>query len=389
MVTVLKFFFFFFSFLFVYAYSGYALCMRLVSRVFGHKPYRDPAFCPAVTILVPAYNEESVIARKIENCLALDYPRERLEIMVCSDNSSDRTSEIVRTYTNKQISFFDYKERRGKTGVINRSLPKARGEIVVLTDANTMCKPDAVRKMVGLYADASIGAVLGQVQLIVPEESEGVGKEVEYRNFETELKYAEGLFGASIGAFGGFYSIRKSLFEPLPPNAYSNDDLLIPMFILRNGYKTVFDKEAVSVEETGKDVAEEFRRRVRIGAGNFQSFSFLRKMLNPFLGMPFVFYVSHKVLRWFSPFLLMGMFLTNLLLIRSSGRFLRWLLILQIGFYGVSFLGYSLSLFRISLPLVSSIYHFIAMNLAVFLGFFRFSRGIESATWQSTERAQT
>ena len=129
-----------------------------------------------------------------------------------------------------------------------------------------------------------------------------------------KLKHIEGLFGSTIGAFGGFYSIRKKLFIPLPPNAYSNDDLIIPMKILTNNFKVLFDKEAISVEDTGKSVSEEFKRRVRIGAGNFQSFFMLHAMLNPFLGRKFFFYISHKVLRWYSPFFLVVILLTNILL---------------------------------------------------------------------------
>jgi cellulose synthase/poly-beta-1,6-N-acetylglucosamine synthase-like glycosyltransferase len=373
--------------LLVYAYAGYAAVLKALVSVLkpGHK--RNNSFQPDVTILVPVYNEERVIRKKIENCLALDYPRKCLEILICSDCSTDKTEEIVREYIEKGVQFLDYRTRSGKTGVINKSIPKARGEIIVLTDANTMFGRDAVLKMVRMYSSEKIGAVLGQVQLEVPPGGHGVEKEVVYREFETHLKYNEGLLGAAIGAFGGFYSIRKSLFSPLPDNAYSNDDLLIPMRILCKGYRVIMDYSAISREETGQSVEEEFTRRVRIGAGNFQSFFLMLYALNPLRLTTFFLYISHKVLRWFSPFLLITLLISNLFLLHSVA--FRLCAIGQGIFYGAAILGLFLSRMKAVIPVISSIYHFVSMNSAVLLGFIRYIRGIRSATWESTERAHS
>lgn len=368
-----------------YAYSGYSSLLRLLAALSKKKHVRNVAFKPMVSILVPAYNEEKVIEQKIENCLSQDYPREKLQIIVCSDCSTDQTASIVSPYTqNHNVVFYDYRQRSGKTGIINKTVPVADGEIIVLTDANTMFEPDAVSKLVSMYTSEKIGAVLGQVKLIIPEAGYGVQKEVLYRDFEMSLKYIEGLFGSTIGAFGGFYSIRKTLFKPLPPNAYSNDDLLLPMSVLKQGYDVIFDREAVSTEDTAVTIEEEFKRRVRIGAGNFQSFFLLLDMLNPLKGKYCFFYVSHKVLRWFSPFILLCALGCNALLI---GQFPYTILFyLQLLFYGLAALGAILSKYRISYPLLSPTYHFISMNCALFLGFFRYIKGIKSAVWQSTER---
>ncbi|MBD3346292.1 MAG: glycosyltransferase [Chitinivibrionales bacterium] len=371
-------------FLLIWAYGGFSFFLSFVSR-FVKKPVRDFSFKPAITIFIPAYNEEKVIAEKIDNCLALDYPRDRLEIMVCSDCSSDKTVAIAQSYAGKGVKVFDYRERSGKTGMINKAVPVAQGEIVVLTDANTMFETDAVSKMISMYSSEKIGAVLGQVKLRVPDLGYGLDKEVVYRSFEAELKYREGLFGTAQGAFGGMYSIRKKLFKPLPPNAYSNDDFLTPMKIMSRGYKVLFDKEAVSHEDTAMNVEEEFRRRVRIGAGNFQSFFFLLPMLNPFRGTAFLFYLSHKVLRWFSPMLLILVLTANIFLISEPIYLV--LFLFQGAFYATALIGWILSKVKINLPMVSSIYHFSSMNLAVLLGFFKCLRGIKSAVWQSTERA--
>ncbi len=384
-ITLYEILFYSSLFLCVYAYGLYAFLLSGMVRLLRKKHRRSSSYTPRVTVLVPVYNEEKVVKEKIENCLALDYPKELLQVMVCSDCSTDRTAEIVKTFCGRGIAFVDYRERSGKTGVVNKSAPKAEGEIVVLTDANTMLQPDAVSKLVSMYSSEKIGAVLGQVKLVVPEGGHGLQKEILYRNFETDLKYNEGLFGATIGAFGGFYSIRKELFVPLPANAYSNDDLIIPMKILRRGYRVVFDKEAVSVEETGQTVEEEFRRRIRIGAGNFQSFFFLPGLLNPFRVKTFILYTSHKVLRWFSPFILLAIIISNILLFSQYPYAVFGYI--QAGFYLLATVGCLFSKTRIIVPIASPIYHFVSMNIAVLFGFFRYLRGIKSAVWESTERA--
>jgi cellulose synthase/poly-beta-1,6-N-acetylglucosamine synthase-like glycosyltransferase len=371
--------------LLVHTYAGFALLMRVVSRVMKNRVKRDREYRPVVTILIPAYNEEKVLRRKIENCLAFDYPRDRLEIMVCSDCSTDRTAEIAREYVKTHgITFCDYRERSGKTGLINRSLPRARGEIVVLTDANTMIEPDGVRELVSMYSSPRVGAVLGLVRLTVPKDARGVQKEVTYREFESALKHGEGLLGAAMGAFGGFYSIRKELFTPLPPNAYSNDDFIVAAKILSRGYRVLYNREAVSTEETGHTVEEEFTRRVRIGAGDFQAFFFLPQMLNPLRPIPCFIYVSHKVLRWFSPVLLLAVLAcTALLWPEPPFRALLWA---QLGFYASAVVGMALSRLGLSVPGVASIYHFVSMNAALLGGLVRCLRGIKTPVWERTER---
>jgi cellulose synthase/poly-beta-1,6-N-acetylglucosamine synthase-like glycosyltransferase len=366
-----------------YAYALYPLFLKCIS--FGRRYVRTTSYNPKISIVVPAYNEEKIIRQKIENCLALDYPKELLQVMVCSDASSDRTAAMAAEYAGRGVTVIDYRERTGKTGVLNKSIPLAKGEIVILTDANTMFKSDAIKSLVSLYTSEKVGAVLGRVDLFNPENARELKNEIRYRDFEATLKHHEGLFGAALGAFGGLYSIRKSLYVPLPPNAYSNDDFLTPLRIIQRGYKVLFDRQAISTEETGQTVAEEFGRRIRIGAGNFQSFFLLLPMLNPLLGMPFVLYVSHKVLRWFSPFLLLLIFAANLPLVHLLPFAL--LFCAQCAFYGLAILGAIFAKIHVKVPGVSGIYHFVSMNAALLLGFFRYLRGIRSAVWQSTERA--
>ncbi|MBN1984092.1 MAG: glycosyltransferase family 2 protein [Chitinivibrionales bacterium] len=384
MMMIVKIVFFLSLFLLIYAYSIYPVLLRTLQRVRKRKLVRKEGYKPTVSILVPVYNEEKIIGAKIENCLALDYPKEKLQIMICSDCSSDGTSHIVSTYNDSRLRFIDYRTRSGKTGVINKALPQATGEIVVLTDANTMLNADALVRMVSLYGNKKIGAVLGQVILVEPKGSYGLAKELAYRTFESKLKYYEGVFGASMGAFGGFYSIRKELFTPLPANAYSNDDLLIPLTILKKGHAVVFDNLAYSYEDTAFSVADEFKRRVRIGAGNFQAFFLLLSLLNPFRGVVCWMYLSHKVLRWFSPFLLLSLFLSNLFL--ADTVLFELICFGQYLFYSLAAGGYLVYRFKLTIPFILPAYHFVSMNIALLLGFFKYVKGIKSATWDSTER---
>ena len=370
-------------FLLFYAYAGFSIVLKAIS-FFAPKQKLDARYRPVVTIFVPAYNEEIVIANKIKNCLSLEYPPELLEIMVCSDASTDRTGEIVRQFSDPRITFFDYRKRSGKTGLINQSLPKARGEIVVLTDANTMLRKDAVVNLVRRFGSQEIGAVLGSIEVQLPECGRHLEKEVTYRKFETELKYREGLFGYAMGAFGGLYAVRKAFFEPLPFNAYSNDDFLLPISLLRKGKKVAFADDAVAFEETGADLDEEFSRRIRIGAGNFQSFSFSLFLLDPRRPLRAFLFTSHKVLRWFSPFLLIGILFSNALLFMSPVY--SFLLVSQLGVYGLATAGFMFTKKRINMPLLGSVLHFLSMNLALLLGFLRFLKGIKSAAWESTPR---
>jgi cellulose synthase/poly-beta-1,6-N-acetylglucosamine synthase-like glycosyltransferase len=248
-----------------------------------------------------------------------------------------------------------------------------------------MLNADAVSRVASLYGDTNVGAVLGQVMLVEPNGSYGLQKELAYRVFESKLKFYEGLLGASMGAFGGFYSIRKKLFTPLPSNAYSNDDLLIPLNIVRKGYRVLFDNLAYSYEDTASSITDEFRRRVRIGAGNFQSFFLLLDLLNPRRGVVFWLYFSHKVLRWFSPFLLLCLLVSNILLTGAAPFDV--LCYCQYMFYSFAGVGYGVYRLKKTIPVVLPAYHFVSMNIALLFGFIHFIRGIKSATWDSTERA--
>jgi cellulose synthase/poly-beta-1,6-N-acetylglucosamine synthase-like glycosyltransferase len=363
----------------LYSYLLYPALLPLLARLFGRPTIKNDDFFPKVAVLVPVFNEEKVIRLKIENLLALDYPADRYRIWVGSDCSTDATHAIVRSFKNDRIDLWIAPQRGGKTEVLNHVAPLIDAEIILFTDANTMHRPDSLKKLVRSFADPTVGGVAGSIKhrAIAREPEEQL-----YRSFESKQKFFESLLHSSISAFGGFYSIRKSLFRPLHYNAYSNDDVLIPMNIIRLNYRVAFEPEALSEEDMTESIAQEFSRRIRIGAGNFQAFFWLLDFLNPRRGWPCFCYFSHKVTRWFSPFLLGAAFLCSTVLwfLTSSDVFL------TVPLAGILFLAIGLSFLVVPVRANRLAFYFLSMNAALVLGLFRYCKGIQSAAWVRTER---
>lgn len=336
---------------------------------------------PFVSIVIAAYNEERCIQQKLENSLALDYPRERLEILVGSDGSTDRTDALVRACRDPRVRLCPA-PRAGKTSVLNRCIPQARGEIVVLTDANTMIEPGAIKQLVRHFQDGEIGVVCGQLRLFNP--SSKTYEESAYWRYESFIKAEEGARGAVLGANGGLYAIRRSLFTALPPSTIV-DDFVIPLRILERGFRAVYEKEAIAHEETTEDYGREFGRRARIAAGNFQSLGLVPRLLLPSAGFTAFAFWSHKVLRWCAPALMVVGLLSNLLLLGSA--FYRATLFAQFLFYALAWAG-STGALPGALRRVGSIaYYFVSMNVAIAVGFWRFLRNSQRAAWDRTARA--
>ena len=306
-------------FFIIYSYSLYPVLLFIFARFFGKPTIKNSEFTPTVGVLVPAYNEEKVIRKKIENILSLNYPQDKISVWVGSDCSNDETENIVRSYSDPRVHLWRSAQRTGKTGVINNLTPLIDAEIILFTDANTMHRKDCLQAVVRNFADVSVGGVAGQITHSKAEHSEEEFGENIYRSFEVWQKILEGNLHSTISAFGGFYAIRKSLFKKIPPNSYSNDDVLIPMNIIKQGYRIIFDADAQSFEDITGNVASEFSRRVRIGAGNYQAFFWLLPFLSPFKGWPAFCFFSHKVTRWFSPVFFLNTILSCSLLFVLGG----------------------------------------------------------------------
>ena len=346
----------------------------------------DASAWPMVSLVFSAFDEESCIRRKIENCLALDYPPDRLEILVGCDGCGDRTAELARAAGGGRVKVLELSPRAGKAAVLSRLVPGARGDLVVLTDANVMLEPGAVRALVRRFADPSVGAVVGRLRLYNPTRRDF--EESLYWKYETALKYYEGKHGCVLGANGGIYAVRRILFAPLRPDTIT-DDFVVPLRIAARGFTVPFEADAVALEETTEDAGREFGRRARIGAGNWQALMRVPGLLDPRSGFLFFAFVSHKLLRWAAPFLLAVTLLANGALAAAPGAWgYRALLLGQALFYALAAAGWrgASGLGGSARRLASLAHYFVAMNAALAVGLWRFLRGTQRAAWQRTER---
>jgi cellulose synthase/poly-beta-1,6-N-acetylglucosamine synthase-like glycosyltransferase len=344
---------------------------------------RDPERWPTVSIVFSAFDEESCIREKIANCLALDYPPDRLEIVVGCDGCTDATAALARAAGGDRVRVHELSPRAGKASVLSRLVPGASGEVVILTDANVMLDRGAVRALARRFADPEVGAVVGRLRLVNPRNAEF--EEGVYWKYETFLKYYEGKHGCVLGANGGLYAIRRLLFSPLRADTIT-DDFVVPVRIAVRGWKVPFAPDAVAFEHTGEDAGSEFVRRARIGAGNWQALARVPDLLDPRTGFLFFAFLSHKLLRWATPLLLAVALAANVAAASAPGAWgYRVLLAAQLAFYALALAG------RLGAPggarrVASMAHYFVAMNAALAVGLWRFARGTQRAAWQRTAR---
>jgi cellulose synthase/poly-beta-1,6-N-acetylglucosamine synthase-like glycosyltransferase len=371
----------------LYAYAGYPLVIYGLSRLFGRRAEArdiEEADLPRVSLLIAAYNEEAEIDGRLRNALAMDYPSDRLEIVVGSDGSTDDTVAIIRRFADRGVRLLDAEHRRGKASVLNAAVPELAGEIVLLSDANTQIDPAAARKLVRWFRDPEVGAVCGR--LVLTDPATGRNADSLYWKYETFLKRCEGRLGALLGANGAIYAIRKELFAPIPPETIV-DDFVIPLLAkLRTNCSILYDCEAVAFEETPAHVGAEFHRRSRIGAGGFQSIGMLRGLLDPRRGWVAFSFFSHKILRWLCPFFLIGLMASNAALLASGRPLYRLLFLGQVAFYAASLLSACTPAGRGPMKLVRLSAMFTSMNAALLVGFWRWLMGTQEGAWRRTAR---
>jgi cellulose synthase/poly-beta-1,6-N-acetylglucosamine synthase-like glycosyltransferase len=372
----------------VYAYVGYPVVVYVAARLFGRKPEAptlSPSQAPKVSLVIAALNEESVLEERIENFLSLNYPTDRMELLLASDGSTDGTTAIGRRYADQypgRVRLLDYPERRGKATVLNVTLPQASGEIVAFSDANTFYDKQALQKLVRWFTNPEVGAVCGKLKLISPET--GTNVDSLYWRYETFLKSCEGRLGALLGSNGAIYALRRADYVPIAGDTVI-DDFMIPMLVKRaTGKRIIFDEEAIATEETPADHRAEFRRRTRIGAGGFQSLSRLPHLLMPHYGWTSFTFWSHKVCRWSCPFFLLVAFVANAFLLGSPPY--NALFVTQLGFYAVALVGNFVPGRSLPLRVLRLTTMFVSMNAALAIGFWRWISGLQRGTWHRTER---
>lgn len=341
----------------------------------------DRVSSPRVSLVFAAHNEEAVIAQKMLNCARLDYPAELLEILVGCDGCTDATAGLARLAAPPNASVHEFPERRGKSAVLNALLPRARGEVVVFCDANTELQPDAVRALVRHFARPEIGCVCGELRLR-SRDGQPTGEQLYWR-FETLLKFFESRLNMLVGANGAVFAIRRALFEPIPDDGIV-EDFLIAMRVRAAGSRVVYEPEAVAWEDVAPNAGQEFRRRVRIAAGNFQALRHTWRMLNPIEGTVALAFWSHKVCRWFVPLFLVAAQISAIALAREVEYGIAAVLGLAVVL--LALLGHRLDLRGRHWAPASIPYYFLSMNLALLLGLVAFTRGTQSIVWVPTAR---
>ncbi len=374
------------AFLILHTYVVYPLLIFILGKISGrnHLPASKEDYNPSVSVLMAAHNEEEVIREKIDALYSLDYP---VEIIIGSDASSDNTDTILDEMKQKYaaLKIIRFSERHGKPAIINKLSEIASGEIFIITDANVIPEKDAVSKLIRNFADNDVG--LTDSHLINRGyKKDGISvPEVVYINIESGLKHIEGkLWGTMMGPFGGFYAVRKSSYIPNSGNILA-DDFRICMNVIGKGQKAISDPDAIVYEDVSNNLKEEFRRKVRISAGNFQNLNkFAGLMLKPFTMWSFCF-LSHKVIRWITPFLWLLMIGMNILLAGNS-IFYSSLLILQVIFLILPSFDILLKKSNIHLVPLRFFTHLFFMNIALFVGFIRYLKGINSGVWTPTKR---
>lgn len=367
----------------VHTYFLYPLTLRLLPRRrIKAESFADGEW-PTVAVLVPAYNEERVIASKVENSLAIDYEPGKLEVIVGSDGSTDRTNEIVRSIGDSRLKLLELEGRNGKPIVLNRLAESTQADILVFTDANVSIDKEALKKIVRHYADPDVGCVCCGKHVIVPEGSTAVEAEAVYAESVTKLRALESRAGGMSGGLGSCLSVRRELYQPLHADSLC-DDMVPPITTVLAGRRSVFEPEAHVYEDAGATVGIEFRRRVRSGAANYQILFRYARVLKPRCGVPAYTYFSHKVLRWIFPWLMIGAFAANMILLGRG--FYNLVMAGQIVFYGGAMIGGLGHVLRMRMPMLSTLFHFVVMNLALLCGFFVYLRGIKTAVWEPTAR---
>ncbi len=360
----------------IYTYLGYPMILWIVSRFVSRTVSKEEIY-PSVSIVIAVYNEEDVIARKIENCLKLDYPKEQLEIIVGSDCSSDRTDEIVREYIGNGVKFLRLNKRSGKVSVLNEIVKRANGEILVFADARQIFENNAIKQLVRNFNDQLVGCVSGELVLLdndINTVTRGLGV---YWHYEKMIRRFESEISSVVGATGAIYAIRKKLYVP-PNDDIILDDVFIPVKVIEQGYRTVFESDAIAYDQISKTTQAESKRKIRTLAGNWQLFI---KMWRDFRKYDFVFIaqvISHKLLRIIAPIFILVLLISNLFLI--TRRIYRIVLIIQVVFYlcalfNIIFKSRRMIIFNIA-------YTFCALNLDAVKGFLAFINNEHKPMWK-------
>jgi biofilm PGA synthesis N-glycosyltransferase PgaC len=377
------------SIILIYTYLGYGVLVFLLTKWKKTRIPQETSHMdlPHVTYIIAAYNESAYILAKIYNTLELDYPREKLDVFVVTDGSTDLSPDMVSRFDN--IRLFHQPERKGKIHAVNRVMHKVDTPIVVFSDANTVLNSKALKYMVSHYQDPQVGGVSGE-KIIVDLATDGAAGSGEglYWKYESLLKKLDSRLYSMVGSAGELFSIRTQLYEA-PPDNMIIEDFFISLKIVANGSRFAYEPRALATETASATVKDEWKRKVRISAGGLQAISKLVMLLNPFrFGVVTFQYISHRVLRWtLAPLALLVAFISNAYLAYIGLPIYQVLLVSQVSFYLLAGLGYVYRNQKVAIKGFFVPFYFTIMNASVYAGFFRFLFGRQSVLWEKTNRA--
>jgi len=378
-------------FLLAYTYFLFPVAVILFSKnkKLNSNFYNETEVVPSVSILIAAYNEQAVIKEKVMSIIDSNFPNSKIEIIIGSDCSNDNTNQIIKDL---EVGFpfintIIFEERTGKSGVVNKLVRQAKNEILILTDANIIFSNNTISSLVRHFKNLYIGLVDTNMVNVGIKKSGISFQEKTYISWEVKFKHAESkLWGMLMGPFGGCFAIRKSLFTPIPEN-FVVDDFYVCMNILQNGHGAINDLQAIVYEDVSNQLSEEFRRKKRISMGNFINlFHFRKLLLKPFTKLGFIF-ISHKVIRWFGPILLLLIFLANYSLILDS-IFYKTTFFAQLILFIFPFIDLLLRKIGIHIIILRFITHFYSMNLALLIGMIDYLTANKKGVWEPTKRKQ-
>ena len=378
-----------------YTYIGYGILLYIIIRLkrfFRGKP-REAVLppdeeLPDMTLLICAYNEEDVVAEKMKNTLAIDYPKDKFRIMWVTDGSNDHTNELLKAYPEVDIVFSP--ERRGKSAALKHGLRELKTRYVAFTDANTMLNPGAMKEIARQFMDPTVGCVSGEKRVMAKKDGDMAAQgEGLYWRYESTLKRWDSELYSTMGAAGELYAIDPTLVREVPDEALL-DDFMMSMYVVEAGKRIAYAPDAYAQEYGSANIFEESKRKRRIAAGGLQSIWWLRRMLNP-MRQPLVTfqYVSHRVLRWsVTPVAMIILLIVNgLLSIMGAGLFYDIILILQILFYAMALIGWLSSRYGHKNKILYTIYYFVFMNINVFRGMAYLRTHGKSGAWEKAKRS--
>ena len=394
-MLLLKVLFWICLFIVFYTYLGYGILLWLIIRIkrlVKGRPTPTPMptddELPTMTLMICAYNEQDVVAEKMQNTRALDYPKDKFRVMWVTDGSNDRTNELLAAYPEVDIVYSP--ERRGKTAALKHGLREIKTQYVAFTDANTMINSGAMKEIARLFMDKTVGCVSGEKRVAARKEGEMAAEgEGLYWRYESTLKKWDSELYSTMGAAGELYAMDPALCRDVPDNALL-DDFMMSMYVVDEGHRIAYAPDAYALEYGSADIHEESKRKRRIAAGGLQSIWWLRKMLNPFRQPLVAFqYISHRVLRWsVTPIAMVLLLIINAVLVAmGAGCFFTVVLILQLLFYLAALLGYILSEHGHRNKLLYTAYYFVFMNLNVFRGMAYLKSHSHSGAWEKAKRS--